>query len=93
MIIDFPETFNKVGPALVRTGNWDPSKTFITDGLIDSARSPDAAGEDVVEGLRGTAPGTPDDGRGVEAFDKPVHDGRAEGRRSGRRSMLRTSTP
>ena len=33
MIIDFPETYAKVGPALVRTGKWDPKKSFITDGL------------------------------------------------------------
>ena len=33
MIVDFPETYNKVGPALVRAG-FDPSKTFVTDGLI-----------------------------------------------------------
>ena len=33
MIIDFPETFAKVGPALVRTGKWSPKDTFITDGL------------------------------------------------------------
>ena len=25
VIIDFPETYNKVGPALVRTGNFDPT--------------------------------------------------------------------
>ena len=36
MIIDFPETYEKVGPALVRTGEWDPKKTFITDGLASS---------------------------------------------------------
>ena len=34
MIIDFPETYNKVGPALVRTGSFDPTNTFVTDGLI-----------------------------------------------------------
>ena len=33
VIIDFPETFAKLGPALARTGNWEPTKTFITDGL------------------------------------------------------------
>ena len=33
VIIDFPETYNKVGPALVRAG-FDPSTAFVTDGLI-----------------------------------------------------------
>ncbi len=69
VIIDFPEPFNKVGPALVRTGNYDASTTFITDGLIDSTL-PDAAGVEVVDGLRGTAPGTPESGDAIEAFDK-----------------------
>ncbi len=36
VIIDFPETYAKVGPALVRTGEWDPKKSFITDGLASS---------------------------------------------------------
>ena len=31
MIIDFPDTFAKVGPALVRTGKWTPAKTFMND--------------------------------------------------------------
>ena len=37
VIIDFPETFAKVGPALVRTGNCDPSKTWVTDGLASAS--------------------------------------------------------
>src|SRR5262245_13522683 len=36
VIIDFPETFVKVGPALQRTGNWDPAKAWGTDGLASS---------------------------------------------------------
>jgi ABC-type branched-subunit amino acid transport system substrate-binding protein len=55
LIIDFPETFAKVGPALVRTGSWDPTKTFVTDGLRD-AKLPDSAGTEATEGLRGTSP-------------------------------------
>jgi branched-chain amino acid transport system substrate-binding protein len=68
VIVDFPETYNKVGPALVRAG-FDPEKTFVTDGLIsgDLAAS---AGEDAVDGLRGTAPGVPDGDPSEEAFDK-----------------------
>ena len=68
VIVDFPETYNKVGPALVRAG-FDPNKTFVTDGLIsgDLAQS---AGEDAVNGLRGTAPGVPDGDPSEEAFDK-----------------------
>jgi branched-chain amino acid transport system substrate-binding protein len=68
VIIDFPETYNKVGPALVRTGNWDPKKTFVTDGLISSSLAEDA-GQDAVEGMRGTAPGAPDKGSPTAQFD------------------------
>jgi branched-chain amino acid transport system substrate-binding protein len=68
VIIDFPETFNKVGPALVRAG-FDPTKGFVTDGLIsgDLAKS---AGADAVNGLRGTAPGVPDKDASSQAFDE-----------------------
>jgi branched-chain amino acid transport system substrate-binding protein len=68
VIVDFPETYNKVGPALVRAG-FDPTQGFVTDGLIsgDLAKS---AGADAVNGLRGTAPGVPDDDPSAQAFDK-----------------------
>ena len=68
VIVDFPETYNKVGPALVRTGEFDASKTFVTDGLI-SGDLAESAGEDAVNGLRGTAPGAPDDDPATKAFD------------------------
>ena len=53
MIIDFPETFEKFAPSLVRTGKWDAAKTFMTEALrntdvLDKIGSP-------VVGLRGTA--------------------------------------
>jgi ABC-type branched-subunit amino acid transport system substrate-binding protein len=68
VIIDFPETFEKVGPALQRTGKWDAKKTFITDGLAsgDLVESVDP----LMEGIRGTAPGTPEAGAASQAFDK-----------------------
>jgi ABC-type branched-subunit amino acid transport system substrate-binding protein len=69
VIIDFPETYQKVGPALVRTGQWDPKKTFITDGLA-SSDLPKNAGREATEGMLGTAPGSPDTGKASEAFDK-----------------------
>ena len=90
VIIDFPETYAKVGPALVRTGNWDPKKSFITDGLA-SSELPKDVGRDATEGMRGTAPGSPDSGAASQAFDKAVL-GRA-GALSARRSTRRTSTP
>ena len=67
VIVDFPETFNKVGPALVRAG-FDPTIGFVTDGLISSDLA-ESAGEDAVNGVRGTAPGVPDDEESAKAFD------------------------
>ncbi len=67
VILDFPETYNKVGPALVRTGNYDPSTTWVTDGLITDLAD---AGEEAANGLRGTAPGVPDDETQAKAFDQ-----------------------
>jgi len=68
VIIDFPETYQEVGPALVRAGDWDPERTFITDGLA-SGDLPGNAGRQATEGMRGTAPGSPDVGTASEAFD------------------------
>jgi branched-chain amino acid transport system substrate-binding protein len=67
-IMDFPETFVKVGPALERTGKWDAKKTFITDGLASGDLVTDTG--DLMEGVRGTAPGAPESGAASEAFDK-----------------------
>src|SRR5687768_14302047 len=68
VIFDFPETYNKVGPALVRAG-FDPTTTFFTDGLA-SSDLPSTAGEEATEGMRGTAPGAPDEGEAATAFDE-----------------------
>ena len=68
VIVDFPETFVKVGPALQRTGNWDPTKAWGTDGLA-SGDLPGDVGEPIVEGMRGTAPGAPDEGEASQAFE------------------------
>jgi ABC-type branched-subunit amino acid transport system substrate-binding protein len=70
VIVDFPETYNKVGPALARTGKWDPKKTWGTDGLASSGL-PKSAGTEATEGFRGTAPGAPEKNpEPAEAFDR-----------------------
>jgi branched-chain amino acid transport system substrate-binding protein len=68
VIVDFPATYAKVGPALVRTGEWDANKTFITDGL-SSDTLPKDAGAEATEGMRGTTIGT-FSGTAPKAFDK-----------------------
>ncbi len=67
VIIDFPETYSRVGPALERAG-FDPKTTFVTDGLITDQLA-ESAGDDAVNGLRGTAPGVPDGDPSAKAFD------------------------
>jgi ABC-type branched-subunit amino acid transport system substrate-binding protein len=69
VIIDFPETYAKVGPALVRTGDFDASRAFVTDGLISADLAGDA-GDEAVDGLRGTAPGVEDQAEAAQAFDR-----------------------
>lgn len=67
MIIDYTGTWAKMGPALVRTGNWDPARTFTGDGL----RSPDLPGDtgkQSTEGIRGTVPTSLDAPAGAQ-FD------------------------
>ena len=68
VIIDFPETFIKVGPALERTGAWDPTKAWGTDGLA-SSDLPGDVGAAVVDGMKGTAPGVPEKLGASTAFD------------------------
>jgi len=53
VIIDFPDTFQKFAPSLVRTGKWDAGKTLMTEALRN-ADVLKAMGDPVV-GLRGTA--------------------------------------
>jgi ABC-type branched-subunit amino acid transport system substrate-binding protein len=68
VIVDFPETYARVGPALVRAG-FDPKTTFFTDGLASSGLPADA-GEEATTGMRGTAPGTPEEDPATVAFDE-----------------------
>lgn len=53
VIIDFPETFVKFAPSLVRTGKWDATKTLMTEALKDGPTL-DGIGQPVL-GLSGTA--------------------------------------
>jgi branched-chain amino acid transport system substrate-binding protein len=68
VIIDFPETFAKVGPALVRAGGWDPTKTFMTEAMRNADELTNI-GAQATNGLRGTAP-TSEDAPARDAFDE-----------------------
>lgn len=67
VIIDYTGTWPKLGPALVRTGKWDPARTFTGDGLR-SSDLPKDAGKATTEGIRGTVPTSLDAPAGA-AFD------------------------
>lgn len=69
VLIDFPESFYNLAPALLRTGGWDPRKTYVTDGLAADA-IPSELGARATEGMRGTIPGAPDEGPAAEAFEE-----------------------
>ena len=77
VIIDFPETFAKVGPALVRAGGWDPSRTFMTEAMRNSDELTNI-GAAATEGLRGTAP-TSEDAPARDAFDALFEEEAEEG--------------
>lgn len=55
VIIDFVTTFQKVAPAIVRTGEWDPARTFVS--ALQVPNLPELVGEEATEGMRGLAPG------------------------------------
>jgi ABC-type branched-subunit amino acid transport system substrate-binding protein len=76
LVIDFPETWARVGPALVRAGGWDPARTFTADGLRNS-ELPGDVGEEATENMRGTAP-TSEGAPAGEAFGR-VFAERAQG--------------
>jgi len=68
VIIDFPETYTRMGAALVRTGEFDPALMFTADGLASDEIPEGVPAE--LQGARGTRPGTPEEGDVVSAFDE-----------------------
>ena len=53
VIIDFPDTFEKFAPSLVRSGKWDPKKTIMTEAMRNGDELKKIGAP--VDGLRGTA--------------------------------------
>lgn len=69
VIIDFEETYTRLGAALVRTGDFDPKQMFTADGLAFS-EIPEGIPSEALVGARGTRPGTPEQGDVVAAFNE-----------------------
>lgn len=57
VILDFPQTYAKVGAALLRTGKFDASKLFVGGG--QPAVIPSFVPREAMEGARGTRPAVP----------------------------------
>jgi ABC-type branched-subunit amino acid transport system substrate-binding protein len=54
VIFDFPPTFAKMAPALVRAGSWSPAKTFVTAEMRD-ASALGGMGSQATQGLHGVS--------------------------------------
>ena len=67
VIIDFPDTYARMGAALARTGEFDASKLFTADGLA-ADEIPEGVPRRALAGAKGTRPGTPEAGEAVERF-------------------------
>jgi ABC-type branched-subunit amino acid transport system substrate-binding protein len=68
VIVDLATGFQRLVPALVRAGGWDPSKTFVTNSMRN-ADLLKRIGERATDGLRGVTPVAPK-GQIRTAFDE-----------------------
>ncbi len=68
VIIDFEDPYGKVGAALARSGNFDPTNMFTADGLAFD-KIPDTIPLDSLDGANGTRPATPEGTATGDAFD------------------------
>jgi branched-chain amino acid transport system substrate-binding protein len=69
VIIDYPDTFAKMGASLARTGKFDAKKLIVPDAL-SFATVPSEIPAAAIEGARGTRGGTPTGTEGAALFDK-----------------------
>ena len=84
VVIDYPETYAKLGAALVRTGKFDAKKLFVADAM-SFARSPDNIPAEALEGAYGVAGGSPRGTGRLQALRQALGGGRR------RRERLRTA--
>jgi branched-chain amino acid transport system substrate-binding protein len=69
VVIDYPETFAKLGAALVRTGKFDAKKLFVPDAM-SFAKVPENIPAEALEGAYGVAAGSPQGTGAVKLFNK-----------------------
>jgi ABC-type branched-subunit amino acid transport system substrate-binding protein len=70
LLIDFEEPWNRIGPALTRTGDFDAANLYTADGLAFEDGIPDSIPVDTLAGAHGTRPSTPSDSSAAKSFDK-----------------------
>ena len=68
VILDFPDSYAKMGAALVRTGKFDANRLFIAGGQPKTI--PDGTPKEAMEGARGTRPGIPSGTAASKKFDE-----------------------
>jgi ABC-type branched-subunit amino acid transport system substrate-binding protein len=68
VVIDYPDTFAKLGAALVRTGRFDASKLVVPDALAFST-VPTNIPSQALEGARGTRGGSDTSTQSYKLFD------------------------
>ena len=69
VIIDYPETYAKLGAALVRTGKFDPAKAFFADAMSFST-VPENIPAEAIEGSFVVANGSPTGTEAYQQFNK-----------------------
>jgi len=69
VIVDFPQTYAKMGRELLATGKFSARKLFVTDGLAGEGLT-ETVPERALRGARGTRPGTLEKGDEARAFDR-----------------------
>jgi ABC-type branched-subunit amino acid transport system substrate-binding protein len=69
MIVDYPDSYVKMGAALLRTGKFDANKLFVPDAMAftEVPKNIPAAS---LEGARGTRAGTPQGTAAAREFDR-----------------------
>ena len=72
VIIDFEEPYNKLGPALTRTGDFDPTNLWTADGLaFEDGVGATSIPLETLAGASGSRPSGPEEvPPAAEAFDK-----------------------
>lgn len=69
LVIDYLDSYAKMGAALVRTGEFDADKLFVTDTL-SQPEIPDTIPVEALEGATGTIASAPEDAPQAAAFDE-----------------------